>query len=105
MRQIRQYAHDAMMQLTEWSLRMIRIRLAVSAALVLGLAGAAAAQTYPERAIRLIVPFPAGGPTDSAARIVAQALSSRIGQRTRPAQAARSAPSRWRPPIPMATRC
>jgi tripartite-type tricarboxylate transporter receptor subunit TctC len=40
---------------------------------------AARAENYPERTIRIIVPFPAGGPTDVAARLVAQALSSRLG--------------------------
>ena len=38
------------------------------------------AGTYPERIIKVVVPFPAGGPTDVAARLVAQALSSRLGQ-------------------------
>jgi tripartite-type tricarboxylate transporter receptor subunit TctC len=35
---------------------------------------------YPVRPIKIIVPFPAGGPTDVAARLIAQALSSRLGQ-------------------------
>jgi tripartite-type tricarboxylate transporter receptor subunit TctC len=38
------------------------------------------AETYPERSIKIVVPFPAGGPTDVAARLVAQALSSRLSQ-------------------------
>jgi tripartite-type tricarboxylate transporter receptor subunit TctC len=42
--------------------------------------GVAHAQPYPARPIKLVVPFPAGGPTDTAARLVAQGLSSRIGQ-------------------------
>jgi tripartite-type tricarboxylate transporter receptor subunit TctC len=37
------------------------------------------AEGYPERAIKIVVPFPAGGPADVAARLVAQALSSRLG--------------------------
>ena len=34
---------------------------------------------YPERTIKIVVPFPAGGPTDVAARLVAQSLSPRLG--------------------------
>jgi tripartite-type tricarboxylate transporter receptor subunit TctC len=38
------------------------------------------AQDYPSRTIRLIVPFPAGGPTDVLIRIYGQKLSQRWGQ-------------------------
>jgi tripartite-type tricarboxylate transporter receptor subunit TctC len=40
----------------------------------------AAAQTYPARSIRFIVPFSPGGASDTAARIVGQKLSERWGQ-------------------------
>jgi tripartite-type tricarboxylate transporter receptor subunit TctC len=40
----------------------------------------AAAQTWPDHSIRLIVPFPAGGPTDIIARVVGQAVGDRLGQ-------------------------
>jgi tripartite-type tricarboxylate transporter receptor subunit TctC len=50
------------------------------AGLLLALAGAPSHAAWPERHIKLVVPFPAGGPTDVAARLIAQAMSSRLGQ-------------------------
>jgi tripartite-type tricarboxylate transporter receptor subunit TctC len=38
------------------------------------------AESYPDRPIKIIVPFPAGGPTDVAARLMAQSLPPRLGQ-------------------------
>jgi tripartite-type tricarboxylate transporter receptor subunit TctC len=43
-------------------------------------AGPAAAEHYPSRLIKMIVPFPPGGPIDTMARLVAHELSSRLAQ-------------------------
>ena len=40
----------------------------------------AQSQTYPNRSIRMIVPFPAGGPTDGMARIISDRLGAVLGQ-------------------------
>ncbi len=56
----------------------MRYALAVLAMLVA--AASAVAQPYPNRAIRMVVGFPAGGPTDLLARMVGEAMSARLGQ-------------------------
>ena len=43
-------------------------------------AGAGSGQNYPNRPIRVIVPFPAGGPTDGMARIISDRLGRVLGQ-------------------------
>jgi tripartite-type tricarboxylate transporter receptor subunit TctC len=43
-------------------------------------AGTVAAQQYPNRNITMMVPFAAGGPTDTVARVVAQSMSKPLGQ-------------------------
>ena len=48
--------------------------------LLLVASGAAAAQSYPQRAIHMIVPYAVGGASDTTARIVAAKLSERLGQ-------------------------
>lgn len=54
---------------------------AAALGIVLALASiSAGAQQYPTRPVRLVVPLAAGGPSDSAARVVGRALSQRIGQ-------------------------
>lgn len=49
------------------------------AAMLAGLA-AASAQQYPNRAISIIVPFSAGGPSDAMARILAERMKTTLGQ-------------------------
>ncbi len=56
-----------------FSSRLLAIALAFSA-------GATLAQDYPNKAVRVIVPFPAGGSTDIVGRTVAQKLSELWGQ-------------------------
>ena len=43
-------------------------------------AAPAVGQTYPERQISMVVPFSAGGPTDTVARLVAERMSEDLGQ-------------------------
>jgi len=59
---------------------MITRRLFVASAAGLALAIPARAQTWPDRLIKMIVPFAPGGPVDVMARLVAQYLSTRFGQ-------------------------
>jgi tripartite-type tricarboxylate transporter receptor subunit TctC len=53
---------------------------ALVAVLVLFAADGALAQNYPNHPVKIIVPFPAGGVTDLAGRLIAQRLSERLGQ-------------------------
>ena len=51
----------------------------VGAFAALAIASAAQAQDYPSREIKMIVPFPAGGPSDIVARIAADGMSKHLG--------------------------
>src|SRR4249920_1666732 len=55
------------------------VRLAVGLVALLS-AGAALAQTYPDKPVRVVVGFAAGGPTDAIARIVSDKLSVSLGK-------------------------
>ena len=57
--------------------RLSTFAFLLGAALV---AGGAAAQTFPAKTVRLILPFPPGGPTDLQGRTIAQKLSEQVGQ-------------------------
>src|SRR5712691_7205718 len=54
--------------------------VAVSFVAVFGAMQGAAAQSYPSRPITIIVPFPAGGATDTLARVLAEPLRGSLGQ-------------------------
>ena len=56
------------------------IVLRIAAFCAVMFAATAFAQTYPNRFVRIIVPFPAGGPTDVMARLIGQKLSEKLGQ-------------------------
>ena len=58
---------------------MARAALAVAGALTLGLPAAAVADDFPDKPIKLIVPFGPGGPPDVAARIIGAYLSDHLG--------------------------
>ena len=61
-----------------WTRRQMAGLLAAAAALVLP--GAALAQGFPSKPITLVVPFAAGGPSDTIARLVGEYMSRTLGQ-------------------------
>ena len=56
------------------------LRVVLAATWLLSGVVASSAQSYPGKPVRVVVGFPAGGPTDAIARIVAQKLSDNLGQ-------------------------
>ena len=58
----------------------MRKLLALAFAIFAGGTLGAQAQPYPSRPITLVVPFPAGGPTDTLARILAERMKTTLGQ-------------------------
>jgi tripartite-type tricarboxylate transporter receptor subunit TctC len=56
------------------------LHLAASAAALPAISGIAKAQTYPSRPITIVVPFPAGGPADTLARILADHMRTTLAQ-------------------------
>ena len=60
--------------------RLVLLMTALFATVSLSIPEAAWSQSYPERVITLVVPFPAGGPTDVTARVLADKLSQTLGK-------------------------
>jgi tripartite-type tricarboxylate transporter receptor subunit TctC len=55
-------------------------KLGLAALAIVAISGLASAQNYPNRNITMIVPFPAGGPSDVVARIMADGMGKHLGQ-------------------------
>jgi tripartite-type tricarboxylate transporter receptor subunit TctC len=61
-------------------MRSILAKAATALGLILLVPAAAAAQGWPQKPVKMIVPFPAGGGTDFIARLAAKHLTDRLGQ-------------------------
>ena len=57
-----------------------KLRAALFSACLIGVAAPAPAQTFPDRPIKIIAPFTPGSPNDVVARLIAPAMSSKLGQ-------------------------
>jgi tripartite-type tricarboxylate transporter receptor subunit TctC len=60
--------------------RRLFLQLAAGAAALPAISRSASAQAYPQRPVRVIVPFASGGASDILARLIGQWLSERLGQ-------------------------
>src|SRR3989304_1817515 len=61
-------------------MRKLLTTLVLAAGLLSVMLASALAQSWPQKPIKMIVPFPAGGGTDGGARLVAKYLTERLGQ-------------------------
>src|SRR4051794_26297675 len=59
---------------------MQRRTILAAASLAALVAGTASAETSPSRPITMVVPFAAGGPTDTVARLIAEPMTKTLGQ-------------------------
>jgi tripartite-type tricarboxylate transporter receptor subunit TctC len=74
-------AVDKKIRMQDHKPRRQRRWLALMALILMALPWPASqAAGYPERTIKIVVPFPAGGPTDVAARLIAQSLATKFGK-------------------------
>jgi tripartite-type tricarboxylate transporter receptor subunit TctC len=62
-------------------MHVVLVRLVTVAALMFGVVSSAQAQNYPNRPVRVIVPFGAGGSSDFTTRLVGEKLGEKLGQR------------------------
>src|SRR5690348_6277137 len=60
--------------------RRVAAGIVLMSAAALGFADAALAQSYPSRPVKIVVPFPAGGPLDFTARLLADKLAASMKQ-------------------------
>jgi tripartite-type tricarboxylate transporter receptor subunit TctC len=59
---------------------MKKVSVFILTAVLLSVAGAAYAQEYPTKAVRMVVPFAPGGASDVVGRLLQPALSKELGQ-------------------------
>ena len=59
---------------------MRKLLAAIAAGAALAMLAVPAAAQYPNKAVKVIVPFPAGGAADTIMRVIAQPLAQALGQ-------------------------
>ena len=74
------YGHNKPRERAMTVIRLLMLCLATAIVLLLATSGIAAAQNYPNRPLRIIVPFPPSGGPDTVARILGNKLTEQLGQ-------------------------